>query len=151
MPLNKVNQPNQYQIKFPATNFPLPMPISYFALFSPIFKSSAILLFLYLSLFVRGFDPNCSSFFCVGMTKNSNTKLPCAFYFIILSTTHLNLISLYGINERRWNLQSDTTYAWVNTVRFGCFGFLWHINHCRLFNATSIFIQIISSISNNSV
>ena len=28
---------------------------------------------------------------------------------------------------------------------------LWHINHCRLFNAKSIFIQIISSISNNSV
>ena len=29
--------------------------------------------------------------------------------------------------------------------------FLWHINLCRLFNAKSIFIQIISSISNNSV
>ena len=28
---------------------------------------------------------------------------------------------------------------------------LWHINLCRLFNAKSIFIQIISSISNNSV
>ena len=29
-------------------------------------------------------------------------------------------------------------------------GVLWHINHWRLFNAKSIFIQIISSISNNS-
>ena len=29
-------------------------------------------------------------------------------------------------------------------------GFLWHINFCRLFNAKSIFMQIISSISNNS-
>ena len=29
--------------------------------------------------------------------------------------------------------------------------FLWHINHCRLFNAKSIFIHINSSISNNSV
>ena len=28
---------------------------------------------------------------------------------------------------------------------------LWHINHCRLFNAKYIFIQIVSSISNNSV
>ena len=28
---------------------------------------------------------------------------------------------------------------------------LWHINLCRLFNAKSIFIQIISSILNNSV
>ena len=28
---------------------------------------------------------------------------------------------------------------------------LWHINLFRLFNAKSIFIQIISSISNNSV
>ena len=28
---------------------------------------------------------------------------------------------------------------------------LWHINFCRLFNAKSIFIQIIISISNNSV
>ena len=28
---------------------------------------------------------------------------------------------------------------------------LWHINLCRLFDAKSIFIQIISFISNNSV
>ena len=28
---------------------------------------------------------------------------------------------------------------------------LWHINHCRLFNAKSIFIHINSSISNNSL
>ena len=28
---------------------------------------------------------------------------------------------------------------------------LWHINLCRLFNAKSIFLQIIWSISNNSV
>ena len=28
---------------------------------------------------------------------------------------------------------------------------LWRINLCRLFNAKSIFIQIVSSISNNSV
>ena len=28
---------------------------------------------------------------------------------------------------------------------------LWHINLCRLFNVKYIFIQIVSSISNNSV
>ena len=28
---------------------------------------------------------------------------------------------------------------------------LWHINHCRLFNVKPIFIDINSSISNNSV
>ena len=34
---------------------------------------------------------------------------------------------------------------------FFIFGGLWHIDLCRLFNAKSIFIQINSSISNNSV
>ena len=33
----------------------------------------------------------------------------------------------------------------------GLLGFLLHINLCSLFNAKSIFIQIVSSISNNSV
>ena len=32
---------------------------------------------------------------------------------------------------------------------FGCWR-LWHINICRLFNAKFIFIQIFSSITNNS-
>ena len=38
--------------------------------------------------------------------------------------------------------------------QFGVFWFglvLWHINHCRLFNAKSIFIHINNSISNYSV
>ena len=33
----------------------------------------------------------------------------------------------------------------------GLIGVLWHINFYKLFNAKSIFIQIISSVSNNSV
>ena len=37
----------------------------------------------------------------------------------------------------------------VGLVWFGLV--LWHINHCNLFNAKSIFIHITSSISNNSV
>ena len=44
--------------------------------------------------------------------------------------------------ELRWMQQFDGWLVeWV----------LWHINHCKLFNAKSIFKQIISSISNNSV
>ena len=40
--------------------------------------------------------------------------------------------------------------SWVDCNKlFTCV--LWHINHCRLFNVKSIFIQIISSISKNSV
>ena len=34
-------------------------------------------------------------------------------------------------------------FRWLSLV-------LWHINHCRLFNAKSIFIHIHSSISDNS-
>ena len=37
----------------------------------------------------------------------------------------------------------------MNDVVVGCLG-LWHLNLCWLFNAKSIFIQIICSISNNS-
>ena len=38
----------------------------------------------------------------------------------------------------------------INKIWF-CLVFLWHINHCRLFNAKPIFIHINSSVSNNSV
>ena len=38
----------------------------------------------------------------------------------------------------------------TNTLRKGMI-FLWHINHCRLLNAKSIFYKQNSSISNNSV
>ena len=46
------------------------------------------------------------------------------------------------ISKYEWKaLNSCWLVGWV----------LWHINLCRLFNAKSIFIQIISSVSNNSV
>ena len=49
-----------------------------------------------------------------------------------------------------WKNSSDTISHMAGVVVV--FGWvLWHINLCRLFNAKSIFIQIISSISNNSV
>ena len=44
--------------------------------------------------------------------------------------------------------------CWEKTRRISWWLFswvLWHINLCRLFNTKSIFIQIINSISNNSV
>ena len=41
---------------------------------------------------------------------------------------------------------------WWGGLVLNLFGLvLWHINHCRLFNAKSILIHINSSISNNSV
>ena len=49
--------------------------------------------------------------------------------------------------ERQADRQKDRQTKFVHL--FGWF--LWHINFCRLFNAKSIFIQINSSISNNSV
>ena len=55
--------------------------------------------------------------------------------------------------------QTIYIYIYINIYIYICvcvcvcfFGLvLWHINHCRLFNAKSIFIQINSSIPNNSV
>ena len=38
---------------------------------------------------------------------------------------------------------------WFGLIWFGLV--LWHINHCRLFNAKSTFIYINSYISNNSI
>ena len=50
-----------------------------------------------------------------------------------------------GLGPRPRNLQS---LVYLKRL-VGCV--LWHVNLWRLFNAKSIFIQIISSISNNSV
>ena len=50
-----------------------------------------------------------------------------------------------------WVVWHINTY-WLFTAKSWLVGwFLWHINLCRFFNAKSIFMQIISSISNNSV
>ena len=43
-----------------------------------------------------------------------------------------------------FNVLKNSGLNWFGLV-------LWHINHCRLFNAKSIFIHINSSISKNSV
>ena len=44
-----------------------------------------------------------------------------------------------------------TFHSFVRFTKWLVSWILWHINFCRLFNAKSIFKQIISSISNNSV
>ena len=59
-------------------------------------------------------------------------------------------LKIHEVNKR---------YSWVclEFLVMKRFGLVWlglalcHINHCRLFNAKSIFIHINSSISNNSV
>ena len=48
----------------------------------------------------------------------------------------------------RFQLQSDAHDIQISLVWF--LFVLWHINHCKLFNAKSIFIHINCSISNNS-
>ena len=48
-----------------------------------------------------------------------------------------------------WTVQRPRPLDSLSTS--GLVWVLWHINHCRLFNAKSIFIHINSSISNNSV
>ena len=53
-----------------------------------------------------------------------------------------------------WIVWNKTVYMYKNDSLVGLGGlvmYLWNINLCRLFNAKSIFIQIVSSISNNSV
>ena len=50
-------------------------------------------------------------------------------------------IVVEGLGTVRKGLEKETGFGLV----------LWHINHCRLFNAKSIFIHINSSISNNLV
>ena len=60
------------------------------------------------------------------------------FIYLRFGVTHVILkeeLSLYSNSQSYWLV------VWV----------LWHINLCKLFNAKSIFIQIISSISNNLV
>ena len=49
-----------------------------------------------------------------------------------------------SVTKSKRNKMKEIFISWL-------VGFLWHINLCRLFDAKSIFIQIISSISNNSV
>ena len=64
-------------------------------------------------------------------------------YIYVLSSTYT--VSLYH-NSLVWLDPRDTS-SWNRCWLVGwLFGFLWQINLCRLFNAKSIFIQIISSI-----
>ena len=54
----------------------------------------------------------------------------------------------YLLDEVGWLV---SLFNGISTFGWLVGSFLWHINLCRLFNAKSIFIQIVSSISNNSV
>ena len=52
--------------------------------------------------------------------------------------------------KKVWKLIEITTYL-LYMYRFGFCLVLWHIKHCGLFNAKSIFIHIKNSVSSNSV
>ena len=57
-----------------------------------------------------------------------------------------------GLNHFCAQINKDHLRKAGDLVWFGLVVWvLWHINLCRLFNAKCIFIQIVSSISNNSV
>ena len=73
-------------------------------------------------------------------SANDNTGMFIKIYLKILKTEmknkfDKNIFSLYNLVK----IHSGSLVGWI----------LWHINLCRLFKAKSIFIQIISSISNN--
>ena len=81
--------------------------------------------------------------------------LPC----LIFSAKHAYAISSHNCH-RNVTLPSGASlwngmFGWVEgqytTLVWLVIWVLWHIYPCRLFNAKSIFIQVISSISNNSV
>ena len=78
----------------------------------------------------------------------NSLKIACETIFITFNTAQLRLW------RRCLNIYFITCYTWLLYIKLFLVWFvwvLWHINLCRLFNAKSIFIQIISSISNNSV
>ena len=79
---------------------------------------------------------------------SSSINLLCRFLEVVPRTSILFSISaiflffkFFRSLAKSWYELSFSLFVWV----------LWHINYCRLFNTKSIFIQISSSISNNSV
>ena len=62
--------------------------------------------------------------------------------FYKMNITHNTLLQFTGLESISSDLHNNDVGWLVGWV-------LWHINHCRLFNAKSIFIHINSSIPNN--
>ena len=105
----------------------------------------------------------CFFFFCVCVTfpdwlfpQSSRFKTSTVHHIKIISDPYL---TIFTANTPPYTLVTITSLA----LSLPCVGskmvlvgrlvgwVLWHINLCRLFNAKSIFTQIVSSISNNSV
>ena len=57
---------------------------------------------------------------------------------------------LQALNSFYLKVAGSWLWGWTARILW-LVGILWYINFCRLFNAKSIFIQIVSFISNNSV
>ena len=65
------------------------------------------------------------------------------------STVHIyikyiwfGLVGFYGISTIVGYLMPNPLYTYISYIWFGLVVFLWHINHCRLFNAKSFFMHI---------
>ena len=85
---------------------------------------------------------------------NSRTTIPQSIALTITPRGHpLSNIIRNAINKTiTLKNENQRLLKSIKNEWFGLVGWvLWHINLCRLFNAKSIFMQIVSSISNNSV
>ena len=60
-------------------------------------------------------------------------------------------VSCYTVASQHLTSVNNVSVALHGLVGWLVVWVLWHINLCRLSNAKSIFIQIISSVSNNSI
>ena len=79
---------------------------------------------------------------CINISSFQQINLVTISYFYYLQGSRLREITFFFL-QRFLSL----FFCLVNGVGW----FLWYINLCRLFNAKSILMPIISSISNNSV
>ena len=62
----------------------------------------------------------------------------------VIYTLQISRTGASSSNATECHIQDTTFLVWFNSV-------LWHINHCRLFIAKSIFIHMNSSVSNNFI
>ena len=100
-------------------------------------------------------DAACWKFFMDGESKYFQFALIFWFRFKVVNLG-FNLRSKFlGLawKQVRNDLEISTHFGLRSGITSWLVGWwiLWHINLCRLFNAKSIFLQIVSSISNNSV
>ena len=95
-------------------------------------KSSLYIYIKYIWFGLVGFD---------GISTIAGYLMPNSLYTYILNI--YGLVWFYGISTSVGYLILNPLYTyiyWIYFIWFGCI--LWHINHCRLFNAKFLFIHI---------